>query len=1166
MQRRDGSVWCFEGFTLDLRRGCLRQGEHEIGLRSKSFAVLRHLVENAGRLIAKDELLEAIWPNVVASDESLARCISDVRLALSDTAQRIVRTVARRGYLFAVPVAEQAESSLGPPIPIAPPQRLEERRPMTVMSCQFVGLAAQSSRIDPEDLRAVTAACHRHCLLIVEQHRGQVAHHLGDHFLCYFGYPVAGEHDAENAVRAGLALVGSAASLAAICGTNLGMRIGVASGVVVVGEVLVASSSLGHIAIGETPNLAERLRDVAETDGVTIDDATRRLVGTFFDCRDLGRLALLGFPLPVHGWQVLGMGGVQSRFDALRPMRLPVIGRDEEIDLLLRRWQQAKLNHGSVVLISGEPGIGKSRIAQALQDRLEPEAHTHLCFFCSPHHQHSALYPTINQLSLAAGLRREDTAEQRLAKLEALLAPVTNTLDEVLPLLADLLSIPTGERPALPGLTPKKRRERTLQALLEQTETLAAQRPVLIVFEDLHWSDPTTLELLDLYIGTIATRRILMVLTYRPDFAPPWIGQSHVSLLSLNRLARAQCVVMVSKVAGGKALPRDIAEQIINRTDGIPLFVEELTKNVIESGIVIPAGDYFITQAPATTLPIPMSLHASLLARLDRLRSAREVAQIGAVIGREFSYQFLSAIARLSEADLTDGLDGLISSGLAYRRGVPPDAEYVFKHALIQEAAYDSLTREKRRILHGNAVRALEEELIELGESRPEVLARHCTEARLTAKAIANWLRAGERAIARSALVEAIAQLQEALKLIPSLPDDTERDRQEMMLQLALGGVLIAVSGYGAEIAGRAYARAHYLCTKIGHTQGAIRALWGQFVNFHVRAEVDRSHMAANELLNIAERENDDTGRLIGHRAIGDGLIHVGEFAAARAHLEQAVAVSNHMDHRSLALLLAESPRIASLQFLALASGILGFLESAHARNEQAVEEARGLSHVTSLAFALSTACRIYCIIGDSHVVLRCSEELLVLAREQSLAFFLATGSAYRGWALLEEGDWAAALEHLQYGIARFKETGAAFTLPLFLGWLAKAYSKMNQDEKAFAQLSSALAHSEATGVQYYDAELFRIKGDLLLANHTSNQDDAETQFRNAISLAKSQDAKLFQLRASIALARLWVCHGRRDQARDLLMPVYGWFTEGLDTPDLQDARDLVTGLRSNYN
>jgi class 3 adenylate cyclase len=745
-----------------------------------------------------------------------------------------------------------------------------ERRQLTVMFADLVGSTALSARLDPEELRDIIGAYHRRCAEVITSSGGFVAKYLGDGVLAYFGYPQAHEEDAEQAVRAGLALIEGVAKLDAGQANSLQVRVGIATGLVVVGDLLGEGAAQEQAVIGETPNLAARLQGLAERNTVVIADNTRRLLGGLFDYRDLGILPVAGITYPVHVWRVVGASLVGSRFEALRAASTPLIGREEEIALLTRRWERATAGDGSVVLIVGEPGIGKSRIAQTLLEQLGNEPHTRLrYYFCSPHYQHSALYPSVTQLEQAAGFRREDSAETRLDKLGAVLALANKELSEAVPLLADLLSIPTGDRYPPLNLTPQKRKEKTLQVQVAQVEGLAARQPLLMLWEDIHWSDPTTLESLDLLIDRVATLRVLMILTFRPEFTPPWVGRPHVTLLSLNRLPPRHRAAMIARVTGGKTLPREIADQIIDRTDGVPLFIEELTKSVIESGSMTDAGDHYSLAGPAVPLAIPTTLHASLLARLDRLAPTREVAQVAAALGRQFSHELINAVAEMSSPRLESALEQLIRAELVFRRGTPPDATYTFKHALVQDAAYETLLKSRRHQLHARIARVLENDFAETAETQPELLAHHYAQAGLITQAIAYRHKAGQRAMEHSAMAEALVQLTRGLELLSALPEGVERNRQELDLQVALGKALIATKGIAVPETGRAYVRARELCQQLGDSSQLFTVLRGQWAFHHVRAELRTARELGEQLLGLAQRDQDPTRLLEAHRALG---------------------------------------------------------------------------------------------------------------------------------------------------------------------------------------------------------------------------------------------------------------------------------------------------------
>jgi tetratricopeptide (TPR) repeat protein len=710
---------------------------------------------------------------------------------------------------------------------------------------------------------------------------------MGDGVLVYFGYPQAHEHDAERAVRAGLALVEAVPKLKTAAGAPLQVRVGIATGIVVVGDLIEAETTQEHEVVGETPNLAARLQALAEPGTVVISSSTHRLTGGLFHYRDLGPVALKGFAETVPVWQALGASAAESRFEALRASATPLVGRGEEIDLLLRRWEQAKGGEGAVVLLSGEPGIGKSRIAQTILERLSGEPHTRLRLFCSPHHQDTALYPSITQLDRAAGFRRDDTDEQRLTKLEAVLALAANDLGEAVPLFASLLSIPTGDRyPAL-DLTPQKRKEKTLRSLVAQVEGLAARQPVLLVVEDAHWADPTSLELFDLIVERASRLPLLAIVTFRPEFVPPWVGRPQVTLISLNRLPRRLRAEMIAHVTGGKVLPQEIADQITDRTDGVPLFIEELTKAVVESGLLVETGDQYVATGPVTALAIPTSLQASLLARLDRLAPTRDVAQIAAALGRHFSHELISAVAAMPRQQMDDALAQLVNAELIFRRGTPPDAEYTFKHALVQDAAYGTLLRSRRQQIHARIAATLEDQFPDIAVAQPALLARHCAEAGLTEKAVVYWLKAGQQALARSATTEAAAQLRKGLDALDGLPDGPGRQQLELDLQIPLGWALIAAKGFSAPEVGESFARARALAEQIDRPERLGRVFLGQWTFHRNRGENQLALALAEQMEKIGEARNDVTAQWVGRWASGFTRLHLGDFVAARALLEQ---------------------------------------------------------------------------------------------------------------------------------------------------------------------------------------------------------------------------------------------------------------------------------------
>jgi class 3 adenylate cyclase len=685
--------------------------------------------------------------------------LEKIGVALGDR-RKILRAI--RELAGSAPAAQQ------PVLATLKPQETAERRQVTVMFSDLVGSTALSTRIDPEDLRELITAYQKCVAETVQRSGGFVAKYMGDGVLVYFGYPQAHEDDPERAVRAGLELIQAVSSLRS--GTSLQTRVGLATGLVVVGDLTGSGEAQERGIVGETPNLAARLQSIAEPNAVVIAESTRKLLGNLFDLQDLGAQDLKGLGAPVRAWAVLRPASVESRFEALHAAGLTeLIGREEELDLLLRRWSKAKTGDGQVVLLAGEAGIGKSRLTAALMKRLEGEPHTRLRYFCSPQHTNSAFYPIIDQMERAAGLAHGDTVKSKLDKLDALLAQ-TASFAQNLSLFADMLSLPNDGRYPTLDITPEQRRQRTLEALGAQVEALSGSEPVLMIFEDAHWTDPTSLESLSRIVGRLRNLRVLLIVTFRPEFDPPWVGRSYVTALTLNRLAQREIEAVIGNVAGAKLIPANIRQDIIERTDGVPLFVEEMTKAVLEVGSESVAQQKTVASVPSSALAVPASLQASLMARLDRLGPAKEVAQIGAAIGREFSYAMLAAVAQKPEPQAASALDRLIAAGFLFRQGVPPHASYSFKHALVQDAAYGTLLREPRRALHARIAETLETQFPEIADHQPELLARHCAEAGLTEKAALLWGKAGQRSLERSALVEAIEQLTRGLNQMVTLP------------------------------------------------------------------------------------------------------------------------------------------------------------------------------------------------------------------------------------------------------------------------------------------------------------------------------------------------------------------------------------------------------------
>src|ERR1700676_1877220 len=784
------------------------------------------------------------------------------------------------------------------------PEDRAERRQITVMFSDLVGSTALSARMDPEDFREVISAYQNSVAAAVGRFGGFVAKYMGDGVLVYFGYPQAHEDDAERAVRAGLQLVTAVGDLKTHAA--LQTRIGIATGLVVVGDLIGSGASQEQAIVGDTPNLAARLQGVAEPNSVVIAEGTRKLVGSLFELEDLGPKELKGISGPTRAWAALRPASVEGRFEAMHASGFTdLVGREEELDLLLRRWSKAKSGNGQVVLLSGEAGIGKSRLTAALLERLATEPHTRLRYFCSPQHTDSAFYPIISQMERAVGLAHDDTAKAKLDKLDALLAQ-TSTSRQDAALFAEMLSLPNDGRYLPVEVEPQLRRQKTLKALGSHIEALARINPVLMIFEDAHWTDPTSLELFARAVDLAVSRRLLILVTFRPEFSPPWIGRPHVTSLTLNRLTRRDIHFLIEGVVGNRSLPAGIRQDIIERTDGIPLFVEEMTKAVLDAEGESDA-QRALAGAPTPVVAVPASLQASLMSRLDRLGPAKDVAQVGAAIGREFPHMLLAALVRKPEAELDSDLDRLIAAGLLFRQGTPPYASYLFKHALVPDAAYGTLLREPRRVLHARIAEILESEFAEIAESQPELLARHYTKADLIEKSARLWGKAGQRSQERSALVEAAEQLSQALTQIATLPSRPDLRREQIILQVALLNTLMHVKGYGAPETKAAVAQVRALIEQAERLRGPpddpsllLSALFGQWIVNFISFNGDVARELAARFLALGEKERKAVPLMIGHRTMASTLAFTGDLVEARAHYNEALALYRAAEHRRL--------------------------------------------------------------------------------------------------------------------------------------------------------------------------------------------------------------------------------------------------------------------------
>ena len=1030
-----------------------------------------------------------------------------------------------------------------------PPPPQAERRQLTVLFCDLVGSTPLSTRLDPEDLRGLIGAYQDSVAAAITGVRGYVARFLGDGVLAYFGWPNADEAHAESAVRAALAII------ELVRAQRLSVRIGIATGLVVVGDLIGTEAAQERAVLGETPNLAARLQSLAEPDTIVVSEATRTLLGRLFDAEDLGAIELKGFDAAQRVWRVRGETVLASRSEALSGGALtPMIGRDEELDLLLRRWRQAKSGEGRMVLISGEPGIGKSRLIVELEQRIAAEPHLSLRYFCSPHYQDSPLHPIIARWEQAAGFERGDGSEQKLRKLEAMLLPGGTAAEDVA-LIADMLSVPTDERHPKLEYSPQRKKQKMFEALIRRLACLAQTNPALLLFEDAHWADSSTLELLETTMDRLADLPALLVVSFRPEFTAPWIGRAGVSLIALSRLDRRESAALATRVTLAHALPAALLDRIVAQTDGVPLFIEELTKAVLET----------TAQPDGAALAVPDTLQASLMARLDRLPVAKTVAQIGAVIGRSFSYELIAAVAELPEPVLREGLGQLVGSGLAFERGVPPDASYTFKHALVQEAGYDSLLRSRRAALHARVVEVLRAQEPGIEESRPDLLAHHCEQAGLVGQAVEYYTRAGLQSYRRAAYTEARQVFSAALRLIATLSDGPARVEAELRALTGLVAVLALGLGPGSSEYGRAAARATELCARLPNPLDFLRApldLWWFHLN---RCNFTTALKESERLVRWGEERDDARGRIVGHILTGITKTYLGELAAARSDLELAMSLLEPCDAGPTvvwdpARSIAREHALANAHaFLARALCFMGYPDQALAHASAAVQVSEQRLSMGLVAHFGIQRLRTLQFLREPSELDGPVAEARRLTREFAMPYHIAMARIYEGYVIAHRGDPRVGGTAIRQGLADHAANDAVVNSGYYRALLAETHQMQGDTDEALAILTEALSHTERTGERWYEAELIRRVGETHRLK--GNRNAAESRFAQAIEIARGQSAKLFELSAAVGIARLWSEQGNRTEARELLAPIYAWFTEGFDTLDLRKARALLAEL-----
>ncbi len=1054
------------------------------------------------------------------------------------------------------------ESSVAAPGPT--PAVEAERRQLTVMFCDLVGSTALSQRLDPEDLREVMRRYQDAAAGAVTRYEGYVAKFLGDGVLAYFGWPQAHEDQAERAVRTGLDAVAAVAKLELDDNVALQARVGIATGQVVVGDLVGEAASEAEAVAGETPNLAARLQGIAAPGQVVIGALTRELIGGTFDLKDLGSHELKGFAEPVPAWCVLGAGDIDSRYEAKRVgAGLPLVGRQEELGLLLRSWETTKEGHGQVVLIQGEAGIGKSRLVEALRERVAEEDYIWVALRCSPYHANSTLYPVIEHLKRVLGWTPEDGAEAKLEKLEAALERQSLPLAEAVPLYAELMSLALPEGRYAPlELSAQQKREQTLDTLAGWLLEMAERTPVLQVWEDLHWADPTTLELLALYVEQSPTVSMMNMLIYRPEFVPPWTMRSHMTPITLNRLERPEVEALIGHQAGGKAVPSAVIEHIVGKADGVPLYVEELTKTILESDYLREEAERYTLAGSLSEVAIPATLQDSLMARLDRLPRLRELAQLGAVLGREFAYEMLQALAEVEEPLLQNGLGLLVENELLYQRGRPPRSRYIFKHALIQDAAYQSLLKRTRQYYHKQVAELLESRFPEVVQAQPELVAHHYTEAGLAGKSVPYWYKAGQRAIERSANLEAIAHLTRGRALLTEQPSSAERDVQELDLCLALGPALMSTKGLAAAEAEEVYLLARQLCQSVDQAALSFQAAWGLWLVYQQRGQIDLAQSATDEVLSLAERQKENVDYLLqAHHAAWTTQLFVGKISASRTHTLEGDALYDIEKHRNHAFTYGgHDPGVCAKTTASEALCLLGYAEQAVRNAVDGVALAERLSHPFSLAMAHYFMGQVNQYRLEADIVRSHAQATITMCESHGFESFRAQAAVLLGWATAADGDSEPGIAQIREGLAAWQSTGTGMRRPYFLALLADALLRADQTEEGLTIIAEAEALIERSGETRWHAETVRLKG-ALMDRAGAAMEDIEATYQRALEIARGQEARLLELRAATSLGQLWHGQGKASEARDLLAPVHAWFTEGFDTPDLEEAKALLDRL-----
>jgi len=1167
-------------WLVDPLNNQLQLGESRVKLEPKVMDVLIYLAMHRGKVVSREELEEHVWAGRIVTYDALTATIVKLRKAfqVSNQAEPVIKTISKRGYSLVAPVtsidpigeadsASKAPEQAAVPTPVTPVTKdkaQHEHRQVTVLACELIDFATLTARLDTDDLHDVLQQFQSTCANVVQRFAGYVGQYLNGSLVIYFGYPEAHEDGAERAVRTALGVQEAMQKLTVqfpALQALLRIRIGIHTGQVVVGEIADGDLHERMSVVGDTPTIANALQNMAEPGHVLIGESTQQLVENRFVFSPQRPLQLKGRSPPIRVYRVQGLQPLPERFEAKQLGSLtPLIGRDAEIDLLLKRWQQSCAGESQVVMLCADAGIGKSRILHGLQERLQDQRHHHLGFFCSPYHTNSSLYPVITALERTLGIQLNNNPDESLDKLEAYLDALGIDVADNAPVFAELLSLPTTQRYSDFKPRPQELKTRTLSCLLNLLQRMAEQQPLLLMLEDTHWADPTTLEFIDLAITELGGQRLLIVASYRPEYDPPWSAYHQATLLRLNRLSQQESNAIITNLTGGKTLPADILQQIIARADGVPLYVEELTKSILASDALKVSGQQMVLKGALRPLTVPASLHDSLMARLDQLKLSKPLAQLAATLGRSFSRDLLRAVADEDEHSFEAAINELLRAELIFRRGVPPDVSYEFKHALVQNAAYQSLLKRTRQQFHEKIARVLENQFNQIAKAQPEVIAHHYTEAQHVEAAIDYWLRAAQRASERSANLEAIAHVNKGLELHALLSEEPRRNELELKLLLVLGPALLSAKGLGARDAEQVYLRARELCHEEGQREELFTVTWGLWMLCQKRGRLHEAKAFSQELLALADSLADREYQLQAHHAAWTTHFRLSEFAACLEHVQQGMGLYDADAHRHHATRFGgHDPGVCAYYNAAMVQWLFGYADQARASIQQSVRLAEQINHPLSqvLAHVYSAFIAQYC--GDPKQVQRHTQKVLSISHSHGIApDCAAQAGVLDGWMETLSGNLSRGIRMIEQAVMSLRDTGVRTHELYLLSILADSYARAGRVQDGLRVITDALKAIDETGERTFDAEVHRLKGALLLMESENNLEQARNCFQQAIGLAKQQHAKSLELRATMSLCRAQHEHQGQQLTAQMLGPLYKSFNEGRDTADLRAAATLL--------